>query len=122
MIFHDSVRVVMEVSFDPPQYNEYGEEIMDHVEQMVPAEVFALDTDAVLSQTSERVISRYRMVLAPTVDIPADIGNGLRIEWGPFVIEAGYPTTGLRVDGTVERHMLRGRLHHYELITKSVMG
>ncbi len=59
------------------------------------------------------------MLLAPQVDISPQIGDRLRLEWDVFTINPGQPS-GLYVDGTVERHMLRGRLHHYELITKSV--
>ena len=65
------------------------------------------------------------MILAPQVDIPPKIGNMMRIGWGAFGLDPANPfgvTSGLRVDGTVERHMLRGRLHHYELITKNVLA
>lgn len=117
MIFHDSVKLVMDVPFDPPQYDVNGIEIVDHVEETVPAEVWALDTDHVLSASRDVVTSRYRMVLAPQVDIPPLIGTALRIEWDVFTGNGA-----LLVDGTVERHMLRGRLHHYELITKSVLA
>ncbi len=121
MIFHDRVTVVIETPLDPPEYDAYGNEIFDHVEQTVPAEVFPLDTDAVMRQGGPLVISRYRMLLAPQVDIPPQIGDGLRLEWDVFTINPGQ-SSGLYVDGTVERHMLRGRLHHYELITKNVLG
>ena len=122
MTFHDSVKLVMDVPFDPPRYDYNGFEIFDHVEETVPAEVFALDTDHVLSASRDIVTSRYGMVLAPQVDIPPLIGTGLRIEWDAFVIDPNDPSTGLYVDGTVERHMLRGRLHHYELITRNMLA
>ncbi|OWM01398.1 hypothetical protein B7435_16700 [Mycolicibacterium peregrinum] len=114
MIYHDKVHVTMEVPFDPPQYNDYGNEIYDLVDQDVPAEVFPLGTDAVINMNTEKVVSRYRMVLQPVIDIPANVGDGLRLDWGPY--------SGMFVDGTVERHYVRGRLRHYELITKAVVG
>jgi hypothetical protein len=114
VIYHDKVRVVMEVPYDPPRYNDYGNEIYDHLDQVVPAEVFPLGTDAVINMTSDKVVSRYRMVLQPVIAIPANLGDGLRLDWGTY--------TGMFVDGTVERHYMRGRLHHYELITKAVTG
>lgn len=125
MIYHDTVTVAQQVPYDPPQYTEFGEPIYDHTTQTVPAEVFPLDTDAVLSVTGEIVTSRYRMVLAAYIDIPPRIGDNLRLGWGPFPLDPDDPfsyNSGLLVDGTVERHMLRGRLHHYELITKSVLA
>ncbi|CAN5753995.1 hypothetical protein BH09ACT7_BH09ACT7_32370 [soil metagenome] len=118
MIFHDEVTVQFQVPFDPPVYDEYGYESMDTVDEIVRAEVFPLGTEVVVQDAI--VSSRYRMVLAPTVIIPPGIGDNLRLGWGPFVIDPDDGATGLRVDGTVERHMLRGRLHHYELITKTV--
>ena len=125
MIYHDTVTVFMQASYDPPQYDELGHEIVTIIDQTVPAEVFPLDTDAVLSVTGEIVTSRYRMILAAAVDIPPRIGDNLRLGWGPFPVDPDDPfgyNSGLLVDGTVERHMLRGRLHHYELITKTVLA
>ena len=118
MILHDEVTVQFQVSFDPPQYSDYGEELFDSVDETVRAEVFALGTEVVVRDAI--VSSRYRMILAPTVSIPPGIGDNLRLGWGPFVIDPDYSESGLRVDGTVERHTVRGRLHHYELITKTV--
>ncbi|MBI3227781.1 MAG: hypothetical protein HYZ39_22275 [Mycolicibacterium cosmeticum] len=118
MILHDTVVVQFRVSFDPPQYTDYGEEIFDSIDQTVRAEVFPLGTEVVIQDAI--VSSRYRMILAPTVNIPPAVGDNLRLGWGPFVIDPDDTATGLRVDGTVERHTVRGRLHHYELITSTV--
>ena len=120
MIFHDSVRVVMDIQTG--EEDAHGNPIITHIEQTVPAEVFPLDTDQVLDGTRASVISRYRVVIKPVIDIPALIGDDLRIGWGPFQIDPLYSSSGLRVDGTVEYHMLRGRVRHYELITKAVVG
>jgi len=65
------------------------------------------------------------MVLAPAIVIPAKIADNLRLGWGAYPLDPedsfAY-NSGMFVDGTVERHLLRGRLHHYELITKSVLA
>ncbi|WP_141864520.1 hypothetical protein [Arthrobacter sp. SLBN-53] len=110
--------VQFQVSYDPPVYNDYGEEQFNTVDETVRAEVFPLGSEVVVQDAI--VSSRYRMVLAPTVNIPPTVGDNLRLGWGAFVIDPDDNATGLRVDGTVERHMLRGRLHHYELITTTV--
>ncbi|WP_422742125.1 hypothetical protein ACN27E_13695 [Mycobacterium sp. WMMD1722] len=112
MLLHDSVSVALQLAYDPPQYDQSGNQKYRSVTTTVPAEVVPLDTDAVLAAGAELVVSRYRMVLAPVVDIPQAIGNRLTITWQGA-------TYG--VDGAVERHMLRGRLHHYELITLRVV-
>jgi hypothetical protein len=118
VILHDEVTVQFQVSFDPPVYDDYGFEQFDTVDETVRAEVFPLGTEVVVRDAI--VSSRYRMILAPTVDIPPTIGDALRLGWNAFVIDPDDIGTGLRVDGTVERHLMRGRLHHYELITKTV--
>ncbi|MHA7664464.1 hypothetical protein [Mycolicibacterium sp. HS_4_1] len=118
MILHDEVTVQFQVAYDPRRFTDYGEELFDTVDQTVRAEVFPLGTEVVVRDAI--VSSRYRIVLAPTVDIPPAVGDSLRLGWGPFVIDPARSETGLRVDGTVERHTVRGRLHHYELITKTV--
>ncbi|MCI4675297.1 hypothetical protein [Candidatus Mycolicibacterium alkanivorans] len=125
MIYHDSIEVATEAPYDPPQYDEAGGELFTTVVVTVAGEVFPLDTEQALDVGAGVVTSRYRMVLAPRVDIPPRIGNQLRLGWGMFGLDPVNPfsyNSGLLVDGTVERHMLRGRLHHYELITKSVLA
>ncbi len=119
MILHDTVTVQFSVMSDPPVYDDLGYPQMETVDEIVRAEVFPLGTEVVVRE-SGIVSSRYRMILAPTISIPPTVGDSLRLGWGPFVIDPGNTASGLRVDGTVERHLVRGRLHHYELITKTV--
>lgn len=111
MIFHDSVHLSWPVSFDPPQYDLSGNEIFDTAEATSAAEVVSLPTDEVVSDDRVNVVSRYRMVLPASLAIPEGIGDGLQITWRGL-------TYG--VDGAVERHVLRGRLHHLELLAKRV--
>ena len=114
MIVHDQVRIIMEVPTE--EEDAHGNPIVEYVDAIVRAEVFPLGTDQTINQTTDVVRSRYRMVLDSNVEIPHNIGNDLRIEWsdytGPYA---------MYVDGTVERHLIRGRLHHYELTTKALM-
>jgi hypothetical protein len=115
VIFHDTIDVAMNI---------------DDVITVttVPGEVFPLDTDQVLaiSGAATIVTSRYRIILAPTIVIPPKIDpSRIRFGWGAFPLTVGNPIiygSGLLVDGHIERHMLRSRLHHYELITKNVMA
>jgi len=118
VILHDQVTVQFQVPYAPPVFDDFGVEQFDTVNETVRAEVFPLGTEVVVRDAA--VSSRYRMVLAATVAIPPGIGDALRLGWGPFVIDPDDSGTGLRVDGTVERHTVRGRLRHYELITKTV--
>ncbi|WP_422748595.1 hypothetical protein ACN27E_09760 [Mycobacterium sp. WMMD1722] len=94
----------------PPREDAHGNAVTEPREATVRAEVVALDTDATVAANAEFVITRYRAVLAPTVDLPADVGAAV-IHWGGVAY---------LVDGSVERHVLRGRLHHYEAILKRV--
>lgn len=112
MIYHDRVTVHLEIATG--ETDSHGNPVYTQITESVPAEVFPLGTEATLDGSRTSVISRYRVVLAPRVEIPANIGNGLRMEWEGL--------TQMYVDGSVERHVTRGRLHHYELITKAVIG
>lgn len=114
MIFHDTVTLVISVNgVDQDGYPTSVESTTEGV----PAEVIPLSSDLAISADRNAVISRYRIVLSPTVEIPVGVGTGLRVGWGDYTIDPDYSLT---VDGAVERHYLRGRLHHYELVTKSV--
>lgn len=121
MILHDRVNVVLQI--DTGQTDEHGNPIYETTQNLVPAAVWPLDTEAVLEPGNTAVLSRYRVALGRTAGIPADIGGKVWLGWGPYpvdVTDPNNPADGLRVDGAVERHMMRGRLHHYELITKVV--
>lgn len=108
MILHDQIRLYLEE--DTGEKDAYGKPIYDWVDYgNVPADVRALEpADAV---EGERVISRYRVTLSADVPIPSNIGDHLEIGWADLI---------LHVDGTVERHMFGGRLHHYEFTSEAV--
>lgn len=125
MIYHDTVEVWTVAPFNPPQYDEFGNEIFDETHGTVRAEVFPVGVEELSADAAVFAAStRYRMVLDPAATIPATTGDDrIRFGWGAYPVDPAEPfgpTSGLRLDGAVERHLLRGRLHHYELITKSV--
>lgn len=117
MIWPDTVDVALQV---PDGFDTRGNPIFKWVMQSGRGQVFALDTDAVLSASRDAVVTRYRVVLSPTFNIPADAGSDVKIGWSVYPLVG--QTSDLRVDGSVERHMIRGRLHHYELIVKTVVS
>ncbi|OKH65408.1 hypothetical protein [Mycolicibacterium mageritense] len=113
MIYHDRARLVVAA---------------DSIDLTVGAEVFPLSTSdvLVLDGAANVVTSKYRMVLAPDPGIAAirtAVGSDLRIGWGAWPLS---PTPqfneGLRLDGEIERHTVRGRLHHYEIIARRTVS
>lgn len=86
---------------------------------VVPAAVWPLGVDQTVSPggAGSTVVTRYRLALPPVVEIPAYGAVDMRIAWG------GYTGDGaLYLEGAVERHMIGGRLHHYEATTRAVGG
>lgn len=118
MIFHDKVTVWIQgvTGTDPLGNPTYG-----YTSHTVPAIVWPLDSSEAVQQGAETVTSRYRMVLrAGVVAIPAN--GSIKLSWGPHQFSQAVPGSGLEVDGAVESHYKRGRLHHYELTTADVSG
>jgi head-tail adaptor len=115
MLYRDRVRVWLNEDGGTDRYGNPEKVWTD--KGQVPAEVRPLSSEAHYDESF--ALSRYRIVLAPRVDIPATVGSDLRIEWRGF---SGQPdgAGGLQADGTVEAHTLGGRLHHYEVITQAV--
>lgn len=111
-VYRDKVHVSYLV--DTGAEDSHGNPIYDSVEADVLANIWPIATDTSVDGTSVRVKTRYRMVLAPTVSIPSGIGNGITVSW------RDYPQ--LLVDGSVERHYVGSKLHHYELTTQEVIG
>jgi hypothetical protein len=77
----------------------------------VPAEVVAVPSDFVVNGNLNAVVTRYRVVLSGLLDISPDIGTHLTITWRGL---------GYWPDGAIEQHMLRGNLHHLELLMKRI--
>lgn len=122
MIYRDRVAVWMKPLTG---YEEWGDPIYAAEWEEtpgVPAEVFPLDTDYVLSGSrSALVISRYRVVMKAVFDLPQVVPPSFKISWGAYQItDPALGGPGLEVDGSIEHHHFRGRLHHYEFISKTV--
>lgn len=122
MIYHDRIKIV--TAGEIIGYDEYGEPIIGPPTwQTVAGNVFPLGSEEQLS--AGFVSTRYRMVLHRSAVLPAAVVDDsvLRFGCGPYPIDAENPfdiNSGLRLDGAPEVHTWRGRLHHYELITKSI--
>lgn len=120
MIWHDTVEVAV---ITVTGYGDYGEPIYTTAYHTVRGEVFAVDSVDLLA-SGAIVGIRYRIILAPAASIPATThDDAVRFGWGAYPIDHDDPfgpTSGMRIDGGVERHVMRGRLHHYELITKAI--
>ncbi|CAA0120922.1 Uncharacterised protein [Mycolicibacterium vanbaalenii] len=120
MIYHDSIEVtVVEVT----GYDDYGTPILDTTYTTVRGEVFAVDSVDLLA-SGAIVGIRYRVILAPGASIPdSPHDDTVRLGWGAYPIDHSDPfgvSSGMRIDGGVERHVMRGRLHHLELVTKAI--
>lgn len=117
MIFHDTVTVLIEEAVGE---DGLGNTIYEYVPHEVPAIVWPLDTSAAIQQGAETVTSRYRMALkAGVVEIPVNT-SGIKLSWGPYQYDENDATSGMNIDGAVETHYVRGRLHHYELTSADV--
>lgn len=69
-----------------------------------------LDSSKLLTDGAELINSRFRFVLSPAgAPIPA---TGVRVSWRQF--------TNLIVEGAIEPHYRRGRLHHYECVARAI--
>lgn len=112
MIYRD--RVTVKWSVNTGETNAHGDPIITWVSHNLLANVWPLGTDQKMDGNRQYVRTRYQMMLAPTVDIPANVGDSITIVWRDYV--------DLYVDGSVERHYRGSRLSHYELITKAIVG
>lgn len=121
MIYHDSIEVTLVEGTG--EYDDYGQEIVSTTYTTVRGEVFAVDSVDLLA-SGAIVGIRYRVILAPGASIPDSAQDDtVRLGWGAYPIDHDDPfgvSSGMRIDGGVERHVMRGRLHHFELITKAI--
>ncbi|WP_454175249.1 hypothetical protein [Gordonia sputi] len=109
MIFHD--KVILETSVVVGE-DDWGNEIIEHTEQTVSADVWPLGTDEKLGAGRDTVIQRYQVAMSRVADFNPD-DTKLRITWHGRQFD---------VDGAIERHLVRGRLHHYEAIGRLTTG
>lgn len=107
MILHDRVGVIERTETG---YDQLGNPIYEDVETLFPAEVRPLDSSETVNAASQ-VQTRYRVFL-----LPAALGlltSGGAITWRGKSYE---------IEGDVEPHTLRGRVHHVELIARRTSG
>lgn len=81
------------------------------VDRTVYGTVTFMDTSKVVNTIGENLFgSRFRIYLSPFGDpIPA---RNVTVSWKQF--------TGMVVEGLIEPHYRRGRLHHYECVARTV--
>lgn len=113
MIFYDRVGVVCKtkVGTNP---------VTETFNGTVPAIVVPMSSAEVLTAGGSVTNTRYQIILKPfsyviplnaSSTVPSTAGaNQILLTYG------GHPT--LLLEGKVERQLLRGRLHHYEMIVK----
>lgn len=94
------------------EYDAHGNAIPGQpVEYPVACSIYPLNTSETVEPGGTKVVTRYRVILPPNV-IPLDkFSTDIVVQW------QGYDLT---IDGNVERHSLRGSLHHIEFTTKDI--
>ena len=113
MIFYDRVGIVCKTKVGTnPVTTEF--------DGTVPAIVVPLSSAVVVSNGGSVTNTRYQLIIKPfsyliplnaAASVPSTAGaNQIIFTYG------GY--SSLLLEGRVERHLFRGRLHHYEAIVK----
>lgn len=114
MIFYDRVGVICrtKVGTDP---------VTETFNGTVPAIVMPMSSADVLVAGGSITNTRYQLILKPFVyEIPLNAASQVPSIAGANQIlfsYGGHPS--LLLEGEVERHLFRGRLHHYEAIVKA---
>lgn len=113
MIYHDRVGIVCKTKVGSAAVTETFNGI-------VPAIVVPLASADVIASGGSITNTRYQVILKPfSYEIPLNASSTAPSTNGANQIlftYGGHPT--LLLEGKVERHLLRGRLHHYEAIVK----
>lgn len=107
MLWPHRIRVSYTRPYDPPRENELGNEIFETVDQTVPGQVVPIGGDNVVNSNAVYVETRYQIMLAPALDMPLS-STAVQYEWQGQQLNA---------EGPAQRHMLGGRLHHYEAVS-----
>lgn len=115
MIFYDRVGVVCktkETSNGP---------VVEKFNGTVPAIVVPMSSAQVVNAGGTVTNTRYQLILKPfDYAIPLNASSVVPTNAGANQIlftYGGHPS--LLLEGKVERHLFRGRLHHYEAIVKT---
>ena len=117
MIFHDRIGIVCKTkdgagtSF--PVYDKFN--------GTVPAIVVPLSSAKIVDNGGTVQYTRYQFIIKPfSYLIPLNASSQVPSIAGANQILFTYGGhSSLLLEGKVERHLLRGRLHHYEVIVRS---
>lgn len=114
MIFHDRVGIVCKTKIGTAP-------VAETFRGTVPAIVVPISSPEVVLNGGSITSTRYQIILKPfsyliplnsVSSVPGTNGaNQILFTYGGFA--------SLLLEGSVERHLLRGRLHHYEAIVKN---
>lgn len=110
MIWPHRIRVSYSRPYDPPREDDYGNAILEVVDQLVPGQVTPLTAGNAIESGVVYTETRYRIMLAPALKLPL-ASVAVQYEWQGVQLEP---------QGAPERHMLGGRLHHYEVLSQSL--
>lgn len=114
MIFYDRVGIVCK--------ERSGGVVVERFNGSVPAIVVPLPANVIADAAGSRVnVPRFQVILKPfayvippfatSMATSRDGDNQILFSWGPYA--------SLSLDGRVERHLRRGRLHHYEAVVRT---
>lgn len=113
MIFHDRVGIVCKTKVG-------SNPVVETFNGTVPAIVVPISSPAVVVNGGTITNTRFQVLIKPfAYEIPLNAGSSVPSTNGANQIlftYGGY--SALLLEGKVERHLLRGRLHHYEAIVK----
>lgn len=114
MIFHDRVGVICrtKVGSNP---------VTETFNGTVPAIVVPMSSADVLVAGGSITSTRYQLILKPfDYEIPLNAASQIPSTAGANQVLFSYGGHSmLSLEGKVERHLFRGRLHHYEAIVKT---
>lgn len=113
MIFHDRVGIVCKTKVG-------SNPVVETFNGTVPAIVVPISSPAVVVNGGTITNTRFQVIIKPfSYVIPLNASSTVPNVAGANQIlftYGGY--SALLLEGKVERHLLRGRLHHYEAIVK----
>lgn len=115
MIFYDRVGIVLkakETSTGP---------IVEIFNGTVPAIVVPMESAKIIDNGGTVQYTRYQLLIKPFERlIPLASHSSVPNQFGTTQVLFSYGGhTSLTLEGKVERHLLRGRLHHYEVIVRT---
>jgi len=115
VIFSDRVGIVLkakDTSTGP---------VLEKFNGTVPALVVPMASSKIVDNGGTVTVTRYQILIKPfAYVIPLSTYSGVPNQLGTTQILFSYGGhSSLSLEGKVERHLLRGRLHHYEAIVRT---